>query len=93
MLTVAPSAAEAITKLVASNGLPGDAGIRLSPVSSENSSGAGLEIAITDGPGPADQVIDQDGAHVFLAPEIADALEDRTLEATAQENRISFELG
>lgn len=93
MLTVAPSAAEAITTLVTSNGLPEDAGIRLSPAGSENANGAGLQIEVTDGPGPADQVIEQDGAHVFVDPEVADALEDRTLEASAQDNRVAFAIG
>lgn len=93
MLTVAPSAAEAITTLVTSNGLPENAGVRLSAAPTEdNTAGVGVQIALTDGPAPDDQVIDEAGAHVFVDPTVADALEESTLQARAEDNRIAFAL-
>lgn len=92
MLTVAPSAAEAITALVSANGLPDDAGLRLAPAGT-NSSSAGFELSLSPAPGPDDEVIAQDGAHVFLAPEVAGALDDSTLEASARDNQVTFALG
>jgi len=93
MLTVAPSAAQAIQDLVSSQGLPDAAGLRLDRAEGQNSSGAGYELSLAAQPDPADLVIDQDGAHVFLSPDAADALEGSTLEATAQDNQITFALG
>lgn len=92
MLTVAPSAAEAITALVSANGLPDEAGLRLAPAST-NSASPGFELSLAPAPGPDDEVVDQDGAHVFLAPEVAGALDESTLEATARDNQVTFALG
>lgn len=93
MLTVAPSAAEAIATLVSSNGLPAEAGVRLSAAPSTNTEGGvGVQIALTDGPAPDDQVIDEGDAHVFVDPDVAPVLDESTLQATAQDNRIAFAL-
>lgn len=92
MLTVASSAASAITALVAANDLPDDAGLRLSAADSANSDGVSVALTLTQGPGPEDQVIDQDGAHVFVDPGVADALDEHTLQATAMDDRVAFAL-
>lgn len=92
MLTVASSAASAITALVAANDLPDDAGLRLSAAESANSEGVNVTLTLTQGPGPDDQVIDQDGAHVFVDPDVADVLDEHTLQATAMDDRVAFAL-
>jgi Fe-S cluster assembly iron-binding protein IscA len=89
MLSIAPSAAEAITMLVATNGLPASAGVRLGPSGAPERD---LEIRLLDEPPAEDLVVDEGDAHVFIDPAIADELDEQTLEATTIDNRVRFAL-
>lgn len=89
MLTIAPSAADAITMLVATNGLPQSAGVRLGPSDVPERD---LEIHLLEQPGADDFVVDEGDAHVFIDPAVADELEEQTLEATTSNNRVRFAL-
>jgi Fe-S cluster assembly iron-binding protein IscA len=89
MLTIAPSAADAITMLVATNGLPQTAGVRLGPSEVPERE---LEIHLLEEPADDDFVVDKGDAHVFIDPAIAGELEAQTLEATTVDNRVRFAL-
>ncbi|MDP9276954.1 MAG: hypothetical protein M3P44_03690 [Actinomycetota bacterium] len=81
MLSITRSAAEAITELQASSELPGSTGVRIftSP-KSLNGTSAGLEMEVADEPEEGDEVIEKDGARVFLAPATASALDEKLLD-------------
>ena len=89
MLTIAPSAAEAITTLVASNELPESAGVRLGPSDVPERE---LEIRLLEGPGVEDVVVDEGDAHVFIDPAVAEELDEQTLEAMTVDNQVRFAL-
>jgi Fe-S cluster assembly iron-binding protein IscA len=89
MLTVTAQAAQAINDLVSERP---DAGLRISSQSSD-SSGLRLELTLTTGPAPEDQVIDEHGSRVFVDEQVAELLSDKTLDATSQgEEGVSFTL-
>jgi hypothetical protein len=91
MLAIDSSAVDAITTLVESSGLPDSGGVRLAPAADALPT-AGIHIQLADGPGLGDQVVQSGPAHVFVDPEIADELHDRTLEARTTGNRVTFAL-
>jgi len=100
MLAVAPSAVDAITMLVTANGLPDSAGVRLAPTPTADLAATPsadpqqpqLQIALSQAPGPDDQVIDAGDAHVFVDALLSGMLDDYTLEATSNDQRIHFTL-
>lgn len=92
MLTLTENAATAIRTLVEGAQAPEDAGLRIS----DAPGGPELELAITGGPAPADQVVEATdheghGARVFLDDQAATVLADKTLDAAADgEGRLQF---
>lgn len=87
MLTLTPNAAQAIRALVDASELPEAGGLRIS----DDPSGTSLTLALTPVPAEDDRVIDDAGAHVFLAPHAASLLDDKTLDAgTDTEGRLQF---
>jgi hypothetical protein len=68
MLTLTPAAAEAVQQLAANTAVNDETGgLRISS-GEPTAQGAALELALVDTPEPADDALDADGAHVFLAP-------------------------
>ncbi len=56
--------------------------------------GTDFALEPADGPLDGDVVLEQSGAHVFLAPEVADDLEDFVLEASVNgEGVVDFSFG
>jgi iron-sulfur cluster assembly protein len=71
MLTLTPTAADAVRALVAGAPVNDDTGgIRISS-GEETPQGTPLELALVDAPEAADEEIDAGGAHVFLEPRVA----------------------
>jgi iron-sulfur cluster assembly protein len=68
---------------------PGDAGLRV-----YLSGGApdiqSLQVEIAEAPQGDDQVVEADGAHVFLEPQAADTLDDKVLDAVQDERGVHF---
>jgi iron-sulfur cluster assembly protein len=89
MLTITPTAAEAIRAIVESTDVPEDGGIRIS-IAQQNGASASLELAVSPAPLEGDEVLDADGAHVFLDEMAALALEDKALDAQIEGDEISF---
>ena len=87
MLTLTPNAATAIRALVDASELPEAGGLRIS----DDPTGTSLTLALAAVPAEDDRVIDDGGAHVFLAPQAANLLDDKTLDAaTDTEGRLQF---
>jgi iron-sulfur cluster assembly protein len=90
MLTLTPNAATAIRALVEASDLPDDAaGLRIAndPAQAETS----LTLSLAAVPAEDDQVVDESGARVFLAPQAATLLDDKALDAASDgEGHLEF---
>ena len=89
MLTLTPTAAEAVRQLVASSPVDDEGGLRIS-AGETTPEGTALQLDLVDNPDTADQAVDEEGAHVFLEPGVAEFLEDKVLDAQLAEGRVSF---
>jgi len=91
VLTLTDSAAEAVRYAIdAAEGLPEGGGVRISAQDVGDSTGLGMAVAPV--PSDADQVIEEEGARVFVAPEVATFLEDKVLDAEQEGSSIQFSL-
>jgi iron-sulfur cluster assembly protein len=89
LLTLNDSAAEAVKYATnAAEGLPESGGLRISAQDLGDSTGLGLAVAPM--PGENDQVIEEQGARVFVAAEVAPFLEDKVLDAEQEGASIQF---
>jgi Fe-S cluster assembly iron-binding protein IscA len=89
MFTLTAEAAEAINNLVANQP---SAGLRISS-QSEDGDRIQLGLSLTDQPAPSDQVIEEQGTHVFLAEDVAPLLDGKTLDARITDDQeVSFRL-
>ncbi len=91
MLTVSPTAAEAITKLVESASAPDTAGIRIA-AGQPTEQGTPLSLSLVDGPQPDDEVVQERDAAVFLEPQVAPYLADAMLDAQVSDGEVAFAL-
>jgi iron-sulfur cluster assembly protein len=89
MLTITSNAAEAIRVILESTDVPEEGGIRIS-VARQNGAQASLELAVSPAPLEGDEVLDAQGAHVFLDELAVLALDDKSLDAQIEEGEISF---
>jgi iron-sulfur cluster assembly protein len=89
VLTITSNAAEAIRAIVQSTDVPDDGGIRIS-IARQNGSQASLELALSPAPMEGDDVLELNGAHVFLDEMASAALDDKSLDAEMEGGEISF---
>lgn len=87
MLTLSPSAVEAVDTLLQRPEVPDHAGLRIRTAGESQ-----LTIAIAPEPGPDDQVIEQGGARVFVEPEAAPMLDNVELDARTEGDQVAFGL-
>ena len=92
MLTITPTAAEALDSIVASvPNAPDTAGLRITPNSADGSqSGFSLELATE--PAPGDQVVDSGQRPVFVDATVVEQLDDKVLDAQIEGNQVGFML-
>jgi iron-sulfur cluster assembly protein len=84
MLTLTPTAAEAVRALVAGSPVDSDTGgIRISP-GEQTAQGTALQLSLVDAPEAADEQVDSEGAHVFLEEQVAMFLDDKVLDASVE---------
>jgi iron-sulfur cluster assembly protein len=88
MLTLSPSAVEAVDALLHSPEVPEEAGLRIA--ATEDTPEPALSVQIAPEPDPEDQVIEEGGARVFVDATAAALLDDAQLEAQAQGDQIAF---
>ncbi len=88
MLTLTENAQTAIKTLTSEAGLPEDGGVRIAM----SEGGSELQMALSPEPAVGDQVIDDDGARVFVAEETAPMLDSQELDATETEQGTGFSL-
>jgi Fe-S cluster assembly iron-binding protein IscA len=89
VLTVTHEASKAIRTLTDQTPEPESAGLRIS-VEPGDEGTPQLALSLTGGPYPEDQVVDAEGAHVFVSESVAPLMEDKTLDATVQDEGVAF---
>jgi Fe-S cluster assembly iron-binding protein IscA len=91
VLTLTPTAAEAVRRLVGSAPIEAAEGLRIAP-GQATAEGTSLELSIVDGPEMDDKEVLEGGAHVFLEPEVAEFMEDKVLDAVLEESGVRFSI-
>jgi iron-sulfur cluster assembly protein len=91
MLTLTTGAVTAIREITHQPGLPEETGVRIAATAVGNGNPA-FEIAVAATPEPADDVVESEGARVFLDPEASAAFEDKALDAEIGEGQIKFRI-
>ena len=91
MLELTEQATDAIQTIVSSREVGADAGLRVT-VGSEQGQPV-LELAVAEGPTEADQVVEAEGARLFLEPAATAALDDKVLDATVEGEAVRFLVG
>jgi Fe-S cluster assembly iron-binding protein IscA len=92
MLTVTDDAVTAIRTLAAQNDLPAQTGVRISSTTGESGATA-LGLSVAEGPLPEDEVIEVQGARVFVDSAVAADLEDKALDAqVTEQGQVQFML-
>ncbi|GAA4615678.1 HesB/IscA family protein [Saccharopolyspora hordei] len=80
MLTISESAAEVIKLVLVGGDSQEGSGLRIAP------GGDGLQASIAEQPQAGDQVVEASGVRVFLEPQVAELLGDKTLDAERDAN-------
>jgi Fe-S cluster assembly iron-binding protein IscA len=90
VLTLTPTAAEAVRKIVAQAPVDDDTGgLRIAP-GEPTEQGVPLEISLVERPEATDEEAGADGAHVYLDPAASEALDGKVLDAQVQDDNIGF---
>ena len=84
MLTISESAAEVIKVVLAGGDSSEGSGLRIAP--DGDAEAGGLQASVASAPEGDDQVIEESGARVFLEPQAASLLGDKTLDAERDDN-------
>jgi Fe-S cluster assembly iron-binding protein IscA len=92
MLTLTPTAAQAVQALVANTEVDDDTGgLRIAAAETAQAE-PGLQLALVDGPEATDAEIESQGAHVFVEPVLSEVLADKVLDASVDNGRVQFVL-
>jgi Fe-S cluster assembly iron-binding protein IscA len=91
VLTLTPTAAEVVRRLVDQSPAPDSAGLRIS-AADETGDGVELELSLVGEPDDLDETIEQGGATVYLDPGAAELLDDKLLDAQVADDHITFVL-
>jgi iron-sulfur cluster assembly protein len=91
VLTVTHEASKAIRTLTDHTPEPESSGLRIS-VEAGDAGSPQLALSVTGGPYPQDQVVDAEGAHVFVDEALVGLMEDKTLDATIQDEGVAFSI-
>ena len=86
MLAISENAAEAIRGLVAAPEVHDSAGLRITAPLTERS----FELSVAATPAEDDQVVEEQGAQVFLEPSAAALREDKRLDAKVEAGQVTF---
>ncbi len=89
MLALTDSAVQAVKGIVSSSEeAPEMGGLRV--VADAVGAQAKFELSVVALPGEDDEVVEEQGARVFLDPAAASLLEDKVLDASVEQNQVAF---
>lgn len=83
MLVLTPAAVEVVKAVTGAPNAPEAAGLRIASTAEDQNA---LQLSAAEAPGEGDQVVEGEGARVFLEPKIAEFLADKTLDARVNED-------
>jgi len=89
LLALTDSAVQAVKDIVSSSEqVPETGGLRM--VAERAGMQAKFQLSVASLPAEDDEVIEEQGARVFLEPEAASLLDDMVLDASVEQNRVAF---
>jgi iron-sulfur cluster assembly protein len=91
VLTISPVAREAIRGIVTASDLPDGGGIRIATAVADPAAPQ-LELSLAPEPIESDEIVEEEGASVFLDSEVAPLLDDKVLDAEIEGDSVSFAL-
>jgi iron-sulfur cluster assembly protein len=89
VLSLTSHAADAINGLVASSKMPPGSGLVIS-MSADSEQGIALELSLAEEPKQTDQLIQAQGANVFLESELAPYMDNKLLDVDLSGDEVSF---
>jgi iron-sulfur cluster assembly protein len=89
VLALTDTAVEAVRRIVTSAEEVDEAG-GLRMVAERTGTQASFQLSVVRLPGEDDEVIEEQGARVFLEPEAASLLDDKILDARLEQNQVEF---
>lgn len=94
MLILTEAAAEVVKSFTSNPQVPDGAGLRIASSTPGTENPDSLQVTATAAPAADDQVIESDGARVYLEPQAATYLEDKVLDAQVDgQGKAHFFLG
>ena len=96
MLALTDTATEAIEGILRAPAIPDGAGVRIAAAPATDAAApeaSELNITVATAPGESDQVIEEQGARVFVDEPVANYLDDKLLDARISEQQVSFLIG
>ena len=87
MLQVSEAAAIFLKEAIVQSDAPNDAAVRLEPRVDRPDT---LGISFRDEPEAGDDIVEESGLRVFVAPEVSEALSDRTLDVASTQNGVGL---
>jgi iron-sulfur cluster assembly protein len=91
LLALTENAVEAVKTIVSSSDNVSETG-GLRMVAEQGGAQMNLQLSVALLPGEDDDVIEEQGARVFLEPEAASLLDDKVLDASVEHNQVAFTL-
>jgi iron-sulfur cluster assembly protein len=89
LLALTDSAVQAVRDIVSSTEqVPETGGLRV--VAERAGTQANFQLSVASLPAEDDEVIEEQGARVFLEPEAASLLDDMVLDASVEHNQVAF---
>src|SRR3981081_4721142 len=86
MLVLTTAAAEVVKAVTTAPEAPTGAGLRIAASTPQPESAGALQVTAAEGPGEGDQILEGDGAVVFLESAAAIYLDDKVLDARMDVN-------
>jgi iron-sulfur cluster assembly protein len=89
LLALTDSAVQAVTEIVSSSDEPSETG-GLRVVAEQEGTQVNFQLNVVPVPAEDDEVIEEQGARVFLEPDAASLLDDKVLDAKLEQNKVAF---
>ncbi len=89
MLQMTPAAAELLTQIRETSDIPSEAGVRIYP-EQEGGDEVSIGLGFSDAPMPGDQVSEQEGMKLFVAPEIAGPLDATMIDVSHEDGEAQL---
>ena len=89
MLALTDSAVQAVTEIVSSSDEASETG-GLRMVAKQAGTRVNFQLSVVPVPAEDDEVIEEQGARVFLEPDAASLLDDKVLDAKLDQNKVAF---